>query len=59
MCAASARGWVPERDPVATDGQPGVRDPRRQAARTVGLYFMYDVKQADRRGSSPPWDARF
>jgi acetylornithine deacetylase/succinyl-diaminopimelate desuccinylase-like protein len=44
---------------VATDGQPGVfatLDAR--APRTVGLYFMYDVKQVDpAEWSSPPWDA--
>src|SRR6478735_8171524 len=29
------------------------------AARTVGLYFMYDVKQVDpAEWSSPPWEAR-
>jgi acetylornithine deacetylase/succinyl-diaminopimelate desuccinylase-like protein len=44
---------------VPTDGQPavfGVLD--AGAPRTVGLYFMYDVKQADpSEWSSPPWDA--
>jgi acetylornithine deacetylase/succinyl-diaminopimelate desuccinylase-like protein len=44
---------------VATDGQPGVfATLDAGAARTVGLYFMYDVKQADpAEWSSPPWDA--
>lgn len=33
---------------VATDGQPGVfATLDAGAARTVGLYFMYDVKQVD------------
>src|SRR5438045_8150586 len=44
---------------VPTDGQPGIfatLDAR--AARTVGLYFMYDVKQVDpAEWSSPPWEA--
>jgi acetylornithine deacetylase/succinyl-diaminopimelate desuccinylase-like protein len=44
---------------VATDGQPGVfATLDAGATRTVGLYFMYDVKQADpAEWSSPPWDA--
>src|SRR6266850_700831 len=44
---------------VPTDGQPGVfATLDAGAARTVGLYFMYDVKQADpAEWSSPPWDA--
>src|SRR2546423_15035535 len=45
---------------IATDGQPGIfatLDPG--AARTVGLYFMYDVKQVDpSEWTSPPWDAK-
>ncbi len=42
-----------------TDGQPGVFATLDAGAkRTVGLYFMYDVKQADpSEWSSPPWDA--
>lgn len=42
-----------------TDGQPGVFATLDEgAARTVGLYFMYDVKQVDpSEWSSPPWDA--
>jgi acetylornithine deacetylase/succinyl-diaminopimelate desuccinylase-like protein len=42
-----------------TDGQPGVfATLDAGAARTVGLYFMYDVKQADpAEWSSPPWAA--
>jgi len=44
---------------VPTDGQPGVFATLDAGApRTVGLYFMYDVKQADpTEWSSPPWDA--
>jgi acetylornithine deacetylase/succinyl-diaminopimelate desuccinylase-like protein len=44
---------------VATDGQPGVFATLDAGApRTVGVYFMYDVKQADpAEWSSPPWDA--
>src|SRR5437867_4045248 len=45
---------------VATDGQPGVFATLDAGARkTVGVYFMYDVKQVDPSvWSSPPWDAR-
>src|SRR5947209_18482666 len=44
---------------VPTDGQPGVSATLDAgAARTVGLYFMYDVKQVDpAEWSSPPWAA--
>jgi acetylornithine deacetylase/succinyl-diaminopimelate desuccinylase-like protein len=44
---------------VATDGQPGIFATLDAGARkTVGLYFMYDVKQVDpSEWSSPPWDA--
>src|SRR6266498_5178919 len=44
---------------VPTDGQPGVfATLDAGASRTVGLYFMYDVKQVDpAEWSSPPWDA--
>ena len=44
---------------VATDGQPGVFAMLDAGApKTVGVYFMYDVKQADpSEWSSPPWDA--
>jgi len=44
---------------VPTDGQPGVFATLDAGApRTVGLYFMYDVKQVDpSEWSSPPWDA--
>jgi acetylornithine deacetylase/succinyl-diaminopimelate desuccinylase-like protein len=44
---------------VPTDGQPGIFATLDAAApRTVGLYFMYDVKQVDpAEWSSPPWDA--
>jgi acetylornithine deacetylase/succinyl-diaminopimelate desuccinylase-like protein len=42
-----------------TDGQPGVfATLDAGAARTVGVYFMYDVKQADpAEWSSPPFEA--
>jgi acetylornithine deacetylase/succinyl-diaminopimelate desuccinylase-like protein len=44
---------------VPTDGQPGIFALLDAGApKTVGLYFMYDVKQADpAEWSSPPWDA--
>ncbi|HYL73131.1 MAG TPA: M20/M25/M40 family metallo-hydrolase [Bryobacteraceae bacterium] len=44
---------------VPTDGQPGIFATLDAGApRTMGLYFMYDVKQADpAEWSSPPWDA--
>jgi len=44
---------------VATEGLPGVFGTLDAGARrTVGLYFMYDVKQVDpSEWSSPPWDA--
>src|SRR5262245_49985700 len=44
---------------VDTDGKPGVFATLDAGApRTVGLYFMYDVKQFDpAEWSSPPWDA--
>src|SRR6185369_4446814 len=44
---------------VPTDGHPGVFATLDAGApRTVGLYFMYDVKQVDpAEWSSPPWDA--
>ena len=44
---------------VPTDGQPGIfATLDAGAARTVGLYFMYDVKQVDpAEWSSPPWAA--
>jgi acetylornithine deacetylase/succinyl-diaminopimelate desuccinylase-like protein len=43
---------------VPTDGQPGIFATLDAGApRTVGLYFMYDVKQVDpSEWSSPPWD---
>ncbi len=45
---------------VPTDGKPGVfATLDAGAARTVGLYFMYDVKQFDpKEWSSPPLEAR-
>jgi acetylornithine deacetylase/succinyl-diaminopimelate desuccinylase-like protein len=44
---------------VPTDGQPGIFATLDAGApRTIGLYFMYDVKQADpSEWSSPPFDA--
>jgi len=44
---------------VPTDGSPGVfATLDAGAARTVGVYFMYDVKQVDpAEWSSPPFDA--
>jgi acetylornithine deacetylase/succinyl-diaminopimelate desuccinylase-like protein len=44
---------------VPTDGQPGIFATLDAGApRTVGLYFMYDVKQADpSEWSSPPFEA--
>jgi acetylornithine deacetylase/succinyl-diaminopimelate desuccinylase-like protein len=45
---------------MPTDGQPGIFATLDAGApRTYGLYFMYDVKQADpAEWSSPPWEAR-
>src|SRR5262245_50048354 len=45
---------------MPTDGQPGVFATLDcGAAKTLGLYFMYDVKQADpAEWSSPPFEAR-
>jgi acetylornithine deacetylase/succinyl-diaminopimelate desuccinylase-like protein len=45
---------------VPTDGQPGVFATLDAGApRTLGVYFMYDVKQVDpAEWSSPPWEAR-
>src|SRR5262245_66025754 len=44
---------------IPTDGQPGILATLDAGApRTVGVYFMYDVKQVDpAEWSSPPWDA--
>jgi len=44
---------------VPTDGQPGIFATLDAGApKTLGLYFMYDVKQADpTEWSSPPFDA--
>jgi hypothetical protein len=44
---------------VPTEGYPGVLATLDAgASRTVGLYFMYDVKQVDPgEWSSPPWEA--
>src|SRR5882762_10651208 len=44
---------------VPSDGQPGIFATLDAGApRTLGLYFMYDVKQVDpREWSSPPFDA--
>ena len=45
---------------VRTDGKPGVFATLDAGApKTVGLYFMYDVKQVDpKEWSSPPFEAR-
>ena len=45
---------------VPTDGQPGIFAILDSGApKTLGLYFMYDVKQVDpSEWSSPPWDAK-
>ena len=45
---------------VPTDGQPGIfASLDAGAAKTLGLYFMYDVKQVDpAEWSSPPWEAK-
>jgi acetylornithine deacetylase/succinyl-diaminopimelate desuccinylase-like protein len=44
---------------VPTDGHPGIfATLDAGASKTLGLYFMYDVKQVDpSEWSSPPWDA--
>src|SRR5437899_12992729 len=44
---------------IPTDGQPGIFATLDAGApRTLGLYLMYDVKQADpAEWSSPPWEA--
>jgi acetylornithine deacetylase/succinyl-diaminopimelate desuccinylase-like protein len=44
---------------VSTDGQPGIFATLDAGApRTLGVYFMYDVKQVDpAEWSSPPWAA--
>jgi acetylornithine deacetylase/succinyl-diaminopimelate desuccinylase-like protein len=47
-------------DRVPTDGQPGIFATLDAGARrSIGVYFMYDVKQADpNEWMSPPWEAR-
>jgi len=44
---------------IASDGQPGIFATLDAGApRTLGLYFMYDVKQVDpAEWTSPPWEA--
>src|SRR5262245_39210441 len=44
---------------IPSDGQPGIFATLDAGApKTLGLYFMYDVKQVDpSEWSSPPWDA--
>lgn len=44
---------------IPTKGKPGIFATLDAGApRTVGVYFMYDVKQVDpKEWSSPPWDA--
>jgi acetylornithine deacetylase/succinyl-diaminopimelate desuccinylase-like protein len=45
---------------IPTEGYPGIFATLDAGApRTLGLYFMYDVKQVDpAEWSSPPWEAR-
>ena len=45
---------------IPSDGQPGIFATLDAGApKTLGLYFMYDVKQVDpSEWSSPPWEAR-
>src|SRR5689334_25385544 len=45
---------------VPTDGHPGVFATLDAGAkRTIGVYFMYDVKQVNpAEWASPPWEAR-
>jgi acetylornithine deacetylase/succinyl-diaminopimelate desuccinylase-like protein len=45
---------------IGTEGKPGVFALYDAGApKTLGLYFMYDVKQVDaKEWSSPPWEAR-
>ncbi|HEX7114186.1 MAG TPA: M20/M25/M40 family metallo-hydrolase [Steroidobacter sp.] len=45
---------------IPTDGHPSVfASLDAGAKRTIGVYFMYDVKQVDpAEWSSPPWEAR-
>jgi acetylornithine deacetylase/succinyl-diaminopimelate desuccinylase-like protein len=45
---------------IPSDGQPGIFATLDAGApKTLALYFMYDVKQADpAEWSSPPWEAR-
>ncbi len=45
---------------IPSDGQPGIFATLDAGApKTLGLYFMYDVKQADpAEWSSPPWEAK-
>src|SRR5207253_6921803 len=45
---------------IPSEGQPGIFATLDAGApKTLGLYFMYDVKQADpSEWSSPPWEAR-
>ena len=47
-------------DKIPTDGNPGVFATLDAGApKTVGLYFMYDVKQVKpEEWTSPPWEAR-
>ncbi|TMQ07617.1 MAG: M20/M25/M40 family metallo-hydrolase, partial [Deltaproteobacteria bacterium] len=45
---------------ISTDGHPGIFATLDAGApRTIGIYFMYDVKQVDpKEWSSPPWEAK-
>ena len=61
MAQARARRRLPEgRRSLDTDGKPGVFATLDAGApKTVGLYFMYDVKQFDpAEWTSPPLEAR-
>src|SRR5262249_34428729 len=51
---------VPAAKRIPSDGVPGVLATLDAGApRTLGMYFMYDVKQADpAEWSSPPWEGR-
>src|SRR5438045_8735751 len=56
VCSSDLEAGFQRAERVATDGQPGVFATLDAGAqRTIGLYFMYDVKQVDpAEWSSPP-----
>ena len=58
-CACCATPDSDEVTKIPTDGQPGIFATLDAGApRTLGLYFMYDVKQVDpAEWSSPPFEA--